>query len=983
MNWLGCQVATYMVCPQCHYANPDSAVQCERCAAPLPLGDQTLTSAAQGWSASPVVVSPPTPAQLTPGTALGARYEIIRLLGQGGMGAVYQAYDRELERQVALKVIRSDMAANPEILKRFKQELILARQITHKNVIRIFDLGEAEGLKFITMEYIEGEDLHSILHRKKKLAPAEAANIMAQVCRALEAAHAEGVIHRDLKPQNIMLDKNGTAYVMDFGIARSMIASGMTQTGALIGTPDYMSPEQAKGLKVDARSDLFTAGIIFYEMLGGQTPFDADTTMAKLWKRTNEPARPLSEIDNTIPQPLTDIVRKCLEIDPEKRFASATELLQEIDLWLGPSAGTRVLIQRPQGLPAYAKWAAAGLCVLLVAAGFFLRGKLGGKPAGPHPPVTVLVADFDNKTGDPVFDETLEPMLGVALEGAPFISSFNRGQAKKVAARLQPGMTHMDAALAQLVAVREGLNAVVAGSITQEGSGYKVYVSTLDPATGKSILTEQRSASNKQEVLATTGKLAESVRKGLGDTTPKAAQLSAAETFTASSLEAAHAYAVGQDLQQAGKWQDAIKAYEQAVQLDPNLGRAYAGMAAMYANTGKRQEAEKYYSLALAHIDRMTDREKYRTRSGYYLLMRNQAKAIEELTALVNQYPADTAGHANLALAYFYSRDMGKALKEQRRALEITPHSILQRVNYSMYALYAGDFDTAAKEAQTILQENPKFDQALRTLALAELGQGHNDEARQNYVKLQEVSAYGASIAATGLADLALYEGRLADAAGILEKAIAVDLAAKDADSAVDRAATLALTQITLGKTQEALSSAGKATAGSNEPGVLYRAAQVYLAAGQEAKALQLVAPLAQRLETEPQVYAKLIAGEAQLKKGNARDALTTFQEAQKLADTWLGHFDLGRGYLEASAFTEASSEFDVCLKRRGEATSVFLDDVPSYHWLPPVYYYQGRAREGLHSPGAAESYKTFLSIKEKGAGDPLVADAQRRLSTH
>jgi tetratricopeptide (TPR) repeat protein len=326
---------------------------------------------------------------------------------------------------------------------------------------------------------------------------------------------------------------------------------------------------------------------------------------------------------------------------------------------------------------------------------------------------------------------------------------------------------------------------------------------------------------------------------------------------------------------------------------------------------------------------------------------------------------------------------MTKALEEQKRALEITPHSTLQRVNYSMYALYAGDFDTAAKEAQSILHENPKFDQALRTLAIAQLGQGHGEDSRQTYVKLQAVSPYGASIAATGLADIALYEGKLSDAAGILQKAIAVDVAGKDAESAADRTAALALIQLTLGKTQEAVTEAAKATANTKDPGVLYRAAQVYIAAGQDAKAQQLVAPLSQRLETEPRAYAKLIEGEAQLKKGSARDALNSFQEAQKLADTWLGHFDMGRAYLDAGAFIEASSEFDVCLKRRGEATSVFLDDVPSYHVLPAVFYYQGRAREGLNSPGAAESYKNFLSIKEKGAGDPLVADAQRRSSAH
>jgi tetratricopeptide (TPR) repeat protein/predicted Ser/Thr protein kinase len=975
-----------MVCPACSYENPETSVQCAKCTTPLPLTDQTLATSGQGWSvpAAEGVISATALVQLSPGTSIGSRYEIVRLLGQGGMGAVYQAHDKELERQVAIKVIRADMAANPEILQRFKQELILARQITHKNVIRIFDLGQADGIKFITMEYIEGENLQGVLRRKKKLEPAEAANILAQVCRALEAAHNEGVIHRDLKPQNIMLDKSGRAYVMDFGIARSMLGAGMTQTGALIGTPDYMSPEQAKGQTLDARSDLFSIGIIFYEMLSGQVPFDADTTMGKLWKRTNEPARPLDELDKTIPRPLSDIVRKCLEIDPQKRFANAGELLHQIEKWQGPAAGTRVVSLPVTVLPGSGKWlATAALGALVIAGIFFFRSRITPHATAPHSPVTLLIADFENKTGDSVFDGTLEPMLGIALEGAPFISSINRLQAKKDAARLQPGAAHLDASLAQLVARSEGVNAVVTGSIAQEGSGYKVYVTTLDPATGKTILKEQRDASNKQDVLAAAGKLAESIRKGLGDTSPESAQQAAAETFSAGSLEAAHAYAVGQDFQMAAKWDDALKAYAQAEELDPNLGRAYAGTAAIYYDLGKRKEAEKYYGLALSHIDRMTDREKYRTRSGYYLLMRNEPKAMEELSALVSQFPADTAGHANLAFAYFLSRDMNKALAEQKRALVISPHSILQRNNYSMYALYDGDFDTALREAQSILQENPKFEQALRTSALAELGLGNTQAAQADYEKLQAVSPYGASIAATGLADLDLYSGKLVDASSILEKAVSADYAAKNTESAAGNLAILALLQTTLGKSKESVSSASKAVEESKDVSVLYRAAQVYIAAGQEEKALQLVAPLAQKLEAEPQVYAKLIAGEAQLKKGNARDALNSFEEAQKLADTWLGHFDMGRAYLDAGAFTEASSEFDVCLKRRGEATSLFLDDVPSYHVLPTVYYYQGRAREGLNSPGAAESYKTFLAIKEKGAGDPLVADAQRRLAAH
>src|SRR5215472_15379500 len=194
---------------------------------------------------------------LQPGTVLAQRYEILQMLGEGGMGAVYKARDRDLNRLVALKVIRPEFAGNESIIQRFKQELILARQVTHKNVIRIYDMGESEGMRFITMEYVDGEDLRALIRQHGKLPPDQAVEIMQQVCRALEAAHAEGVIHRDLKPQNVMRDKQGRILVMDFGLARSLDAEGMTQTGALIGTMEYMSPEQAMGNSLDQRSDLF------------------------------------------------------------------------------------------------------------------------------------------------------------------------------------------------------------------------------------------------------------------------------------------------------------------------------------------------------------------------------------------------------------------------------------------------------------------------------------------------------------------------------------------------------------------------------------------------------------------------------------------------------------------------------------------------------------------------------------------------------
>jgi len=347
-------------CPACHASNPPESRQCSRCSAPFGIDGATLAieptvaSATQldpdatptaaggtGWSVPLQKPSSSDPsASLEPGMMLGERYEILMRLGEGGMGAVYQARDHELERMVALKVIRPELAGHPDILRRFKQELILARQVTHKNVVRIFDLGTADGRKFITMDFIEGRDLKSILNERGKLPVAEAVPIIQQVCSGLEAAHLEGVVHRDLKPQNIMLDDAGRVWLMDFGLARSMELAGLTRTGVLMGTPDYMSPEQARAERVEAQSDLFSLGIIFFEMLTGQLPFQADTLMAKLLQRVQQRAVAVTEIEPAIPPEVSAVVSKCLEPDVKKRYRTVREILVDLESSSLPGAGT-------------------------------------------------------------------------------------------------------------------------------------------------------------------------------------------------------------------------------------------------------------------------------------------------------------------------------------------------------------------------------------------------------------------------------------------------------------------------------------------------------------------------------------------------------------------------------------------------------------------------------------------------------------------
>jgi eukaryotic-like serine/threonine-protein kinase len=941
------------------------------------------TGAGAGAAAAPIRASLYLEAILQTGQVLGGRFEIKDILGVGGMGAVYKAYDRDIDRIIALKCIRPDLASQPEIIHRFTQELLLTRQIAHKNVIRIFDVRESGGFKFITMEYVEGHDLGNLLADKGKLAPSEALEIIQQACTGLAAAHNEGVIHRDLKPSNIMIDRQGRVVVMDFGVARDQTGDGKTQTGAVIGTLEYMSPEQGKGEKIDARSDVFTIGLILYHMITGQRPYEAETPLASLLKRTQEAAVAPSTIDPNIPRSVSAIVSRCLERDPRQRYQSMEQLIADIDA----VRGNRPASVFPVGAAAHGKlwmWIAVGSITLAIAAavalGWFRFSK--PQPQASSAPIKVLLADFDNATSDPVFDGTLESSFGLALEGAPFISAYNRALAHKTLAQIKPGSTTLGESDASLVAVREGVNVVISGAVHKEGDGYKIECKALDPVNTTTLGTASTGVVPKSGVLQAVAELAGKMRSVLGDTTPASVRKQQEETVTSSSLEAVHEYALGQTLQLSGKWEEALKHYSQAVTLDPNMGRAYAGMAVMSANLGRKPDSEKYYQGAMAHVDRMTDREKYRTRGGYYLMTRQPEKAIEEYDALVHQYPADGVGAPNLALAYFYTRDMAKAMDAGRRAADLSPKALVQRNNYALYSVYAGEYASAAKAAQEVLRQDPNYVDALGALAMAQTGLGQLSDASATYARLETLGGRGASMANIGFADLALYQGRDAEAVALLQKGVAADISGKDQGSAALKSIALAQALISSGDKSRAIGTADQAVKFSPDASTLMAAGDVYVAANDLAKAGKIVTQLSSRIEPEPQIYGLLLEGSIALKKNQIKDAIQAFEKAQKISNTWLGHFYLGKAYLQNNSFTESDSEFELCLKRRGEASAVFLDDVPTFRFMPAVYYYLGRAQEGLKSPAAAESYQTLIKLQPDGSGE-LVKDARHRLEAH
>jgi tetratricopeptide (TPR) repeat protein len=495
------------------------------------------------------------------------------------------------------------------------------------------------------------------------------------------------------------------------------------------------------------------------------------------------------------------------------------------------------------------------------------------------------------------------------------------------------------------------------------------------------LATAETNTANKDELLLEVPKLAVPIRQALGDTTPESAQLAATQgTFAASNVEAVHQYSIGQQQQFEGNWEGALQSFSKAAELDPNFARAYSGMAAAAGNLDQPQNAEKYVKLAMAHVDRLTERERYKVRGLYYIRTENWQKCVEEYSELMKQYPADNVGQNNLAFCYGRLLNMPKAMEEAQRGLQISPKDAMARMNFSLYACYAADFQSCEREAREVLKINPAYEEAFLVEAYAQLGQNQLSQATETYQKLESVSPWGKSLAASGLGDLALYQGRLRDAVQILEKGAAADLAAKKPDSAADKYVMLAYANVLRKDTRSASMAAQNALSNSQTVKTRFLAARALVEIGETAKAQKLAASLTSSLQAAPQAYGKLILGEIALKQHDARQAVQLFTEAKDHLDTWIGRFDLGRAYLEAGAFAEADSEFDRCIKRRGEALELFMDDMPTFSYLPIVYYYQGRVREGLNSPSSADSYRTYLSIHDKSSEDPLVADVRRRL---
>ena len=690
-----------------------------------PVG-QPFTPPSSAGSDAPTIVSPVPPRASDSGSAqhpifasigatifhegdvLGGRYEIQKLLGMGGMGAVYKARDMEVERMVGLKVIRPDLAGNPAILARFKQELVLARQVTHRNIVRIYDLNEADGVKFITMEFIEGEDLRTILTRHGKLTPDEAVGIITQVCAGLQAAHAEGVIHRDLKPGNIMRDSAGRVVIMDFGLARSLQGDGMTQTGMMIGTMEYMSPEQAMGKELDARSDEFAVGLILYELLTGFMPYQADSAIASLVKRTQEQVVPLVKVDSTIPAELSDIVCRCLERDPQQRFASVEEFAQELEIWQGkrPRAG-QSLPGRPTAKPAPSpvkglpvKWIGVAVGVVVLAVGglvgrHYLTSTSGKSAAVQGPTMSLAIVPFYNASGDSGLSwmgASIAEALSSDIGQSPHLRSVSAGRLQQVLQDLGvSSQSQMDLSTLKRIAEYTNADTIVYGQYARMGDATRITATVHDLKNDRDI-TLNSDVPNEKDLLASLEKLAGDLREKLAANPEMLKELEGhSQHVTTKSIPALRAYDEGLQLERAGNSTQALPKFQEATTQDPGFAMAYSHLAQTYATLGYDDKAEQASRRAVELSDNLPPQDRLLIQASHAGIMHDPAKAIAAYEQLAKVNPDDTDTQFALARLYEDSGNYDQSKKYLAKVLASEPNDVQALLASGRVDIKSGD----------------------------------------------------------------------------------------------------------------------------------------------------------------------------------------------------------------------------------------------------------------------------------------------------